>query len=196
MDNTKKSLKGTKTEKNLANAYISESCAYTRYTFFGQKAKKDKFFHYADIFDETAANELRHAKDFLQYLTGDPVVSDPIGVDPGCIVATVDNLKIAAEEEKKEGVEQYMQSAKIAEEEGFIEIADRFRAIASVESRHEARFHEMRQRIEDGTVWKREKPIKWQCMVCGYIHEGVQPPEECPACCHPYQHFMPAEENC
>ena len=195
-DNDKcKSPKGTKTEKNLANAYISESCAYTRYTFYGQKAQKDGFFQYADIFAETAANELRHAKIFLQYLTDEPVVSDPIGVDPGIIGPTADNLKVSAAEEQKEGVEQYLNSAEVAEKEGFIEIAGRFRAIATIESHHEARFNKMRERIETDTVWKREKPIKWQCLVCGYIYEGVEPPEKCPACFHPYQHFKPMDEE-
>ena len=102
---------------------------------------------------------------------------------------------MAAEEERKEGVEQYTESAKIAESEGFTEIADKFRAIATIENRHMARFNEMRERIENGTVWKREKPIKWQCLVCGYIYEGTEPPQKCPACNHPYQHFMPEEEN-
>lgn len=190
-----KSLKGTRTEKNLANAFVAESTAVTRYTFFAQQATKEQYFQYANIFNETAANELRHAKIFLQYLTEGGVVSDPIGVDPGILAPTVDNLKVAASEEEKEGVEQYTASAKVAEEEGFTELAARFRAIAKIENHHKERFDLMRKRIEEGTVWKREKPIKWQCLVCGYIYEGVQPPEKCPACYHPYQHFMPMEDN-
>ncbi len=190
-----KSLKGTKTEVCLANAYVAESCAYSRYTFFAQSAQKEQYFQYANIFTETAANELRHAKIFLQYLKEGGVTTAPIGVDPGILSPTVDNLKVAAEEERKEGVEQYTESAKIAESEGFTEIADKFRAIATIENRHMARFNEMRERIENGTVRKREKPIKWQCLVCGYIYEGTEPPQKCPACNHPYQHFMPEEEN-
>ncbi len=192
---SEKSIKGTKTEVNLANAYISESCAYSRYTYFGQQAQKEGYYQYADIFNETAANELHHAKIFLRYLTEGAVASQPIGVDPGIIGATADNLKVAAAEEEKEGVEQYINSAKTAEEEGFVEIAERFRAIATVEAHHKARFDKMRERIETGTVWKRDTPIKWQCQVCGYIFEGVEPPEKCPACYHPYQHFMPMEDN-
>lgn len=192
---SEKSIKGTKTEVNLANAYISESCAYSRYTYFGQQAQKEGYYQYADIFNETAANELHHAKIFLKYLTEGVVVSQPIGVDPGILSPTVDNLKVAAAEEEKEGVEQYINSAKTAEEEGFVEIAARFRAIATVEAHHKARFDKMRERIETGTVWKRDTPIKWQCQVCGYIFEGVEPPEKCPACYHPYQHFMPMEDN-
>lgn len=192
---SEKSIKGTKTEVNLANAYISESCAYSRYTYFGQQAQKEGYYQYADIFNETAANELHHAKIFLKYLNEGAVVSQPIGVDPGILSPTVDNLKVAAAEEEKEGVEQYINSAKTAEDEGFVEIAARFRAIATVEAHHKARFDKMRERIETGTVWKRDTPIKWQCQVCGYIFEGVEPPEKCPACYHPYQHFMPIEDN-
>lgn len=189
-----KSLKGTKTEVCLANAYVAESCAYSRYTFFSQTAQKEKYFQYANIFAETADNELRHAKIFLKYLTEGGVTA-PVGVDPGILSPTEANLKVAAEEEKKEGVEQYTESAKIADSEGFTEIADTFRAIATIEQHHMDRFNLMRERIENGTVWKREKPIKWQCLVCGYIYEGTEPPKKCPACSHPYQHFMPEEEN-
>lgn len=196
MANTK-SLKGTKTEQNLANAYVAESTAVTRYTYFAQSAQKESYFQYANIFNETAANELHHAKIFLKYLTDGVVTTAPVNVDPGILNPTVDNLKVAAAEEQAEGVEQYQNSAKVAREEGFDEIADRFLAIAAVESHHEARFDKMRERIENGTVWKSEtgQPIKWQCLVCGYIYEGVTPPEKCPACYHPYQHFQRLEDN-
>lgn len=190
-----KSIKGTKTEVCLANAYVAESCAYSRYTFFSQSAQKESYFHVANIFAETAANELHHAKIFLKYLTEGAVMTAPIGVDPGILTPTVDNLKVAAAEEEAEGVEQYTKSAEIAREEGFPEIADRFEAIATIEKHHMDRFNTLRERIENGTMWKREKPIKWQCLVCGYIFEGTEPPEKCPACKHPYQHFMPEEDN-
>lgn len=190
-----KSLKGTKTEQNLANAYVSESCAYTRYTFFAQQAQKESYFQYANIFNETAANELHHAKIFLKYLTEEGVDTVPIHVDAGILSPTVDNLKVASSEEEAEGVDQYIESAKVAAEEGFQEIADRFNAIATIEAHHKARFDKMRERIENDTVWKSDKPIKWQCLVCGYIYEGTTPPEKCPACYHPMQHFMRAEDN-
>lgn len=192
-----KSLKGTRTERNLANSFVAESTAVTRYTFFAQQAQKEKYFQYANIFNETAANELHHAKIFLKYLTEGAVTTDPIGVDPGILAPTVDNLKVAAAEEQKEGVELYTAAAKVAEDEGFVEIAERFRAIATVEAHHEARFKKMRERIENDTVWKSEtgQPVKWQCLVCGYIYEGVEPPEKCPACYHPYQHFQRLEDN-
>lgn len=190
-----KSLKGTKTETNLANAYVSESTAYTRYTYFSQSAQKEGYYQYAKIFQETADNELHHAKIFLKLLTNGAVMTTPISVDPGILTPTVDNLKVAAQEEQTEGVDQYTTSAEVAEEEGFPEIAETFRAIATIENHHKDRFDLLRKEIEDGTVWKREKPIKWQCQVCGYIFEGVEPPEFCPACKHPRQHFMPEEDN-
>lgn len=191
---TTKSIKGTKTEVNLANAYVAESTAYTRYTFYAQQAKKESYFQISNILDETAANELHHAKIFLKYLE-EGAVTPPVGVDMGVIGATVDNLKIAAEEEQREGVDQYVAAAKVADEEGFPEIAARFRAIATIENHHRERFLTLIDRIEKGTVWKRDEPIKWQCLVCGYIYEGTTPPEKCPACNHPYQHFQPAEDN-
>lgn len=192
---TQKSLVGTKTQVNLANAYVAESCAYSRYTFFAQAAQKESYFQYANILNETAANELRHAKIFLRYLDEANCKTDRIGVDAGVIGKTLDNLKVAAEEERVEGVDAYTKSAKVAEEEGFTDIAKRFREIAEIENHHMERFNTMIKRIEDGTVWKREKPIKWQCLVCGYIYEGTTPPKKCPACDHPYQHFMPEETN-
>ncbi|MCM1377511.1 MAG: rubrerythrin family protein [Clostridium sp.] len=192
-----KTLKGTQTEKILAASYVAESTAVTRYTFYSQAAQKEGFYQYANILAETAANELRHAKIFLKYLQENAITPGAVEVDLGVIGKTVDNLKIAAHEEQVEGVDAYQKAAKIAEEEGFTEIAGRFRAIASVESHHEARFNKLIDRIENGTVWKSEdgKPIKWQCLVCGYIYEGVEPPAKCPACAHPMQHFQRMEDN-
>ncbi|MDE7181055.1 MAG: rubrerythrin family protein [Muribaculaceae bacterium] len=197
METTQKSLVGTKTQVNLANAYVSESCAYTRYTFFAQQAQKEQYYQFANILNETAANELHHAKIYFKYLNEGGVKTDPIAVDAGVIGTTLENLKVAAEEERVEGVDQYIKAAEVAEEEGFQEIADRFRAIATVEGHHRDRFLKMADQIEKGTVWKSEdgKAIKWQCEVCGYIFEGVTPPEKCPACYHPYQHFMREETN-
>lgn len=195
MSNTK-SLIGTETQKNLAAAYVAESCAYSRYTFFAQTAQKEQYFQYANIFNETAANELHHAKIFLKFLSeANAVTPAAMGVDAGVLAPTLQNLKVAAHEEEVEGVEMYTNAAKVAREEGFDEIADRFEAIATIENRHKERFELMAKHIEDGTVWKREKAIKWQCQVCGYIYEGATPPEKCPACAHPFQHFMPEEDN-
>ncbi|MCH5229145.1 MAG: rubrerythrin family protein [Muribaculaceae bacterium] len=188
------SLKGTRTEKNLAKSYAIESTAYTRYIFFAKAAHKEKFFFFEKIFKDTAENEKRHAKTFLKYLQEGAVVSDPIEIDPGILKPTVDNLLVAEHEEDIEGVQTYTEAAKIAQEEGFAEIAVRFRIIAGIESHHKERFALMRQQIIDGTVWKREEPIKWLCMECGFIFEGKEPPRMCPGCGKTFEHFMPLGE--
>lgn len=195
MAEPQKPLKGTKTADNLAQSYIAESMAVTRYTFYGQQCQKDGYYQYSNIFQETAANELHHAKIFLKYLVDGGVCTNNLTVDSGNLSSTPENLKIAAAEEQAEGVEFYINAAKVAREEGFDEIAARYEAIASIEAHHEARFNKLAERIATGTVWKSDTPIKWQCLVCGYIYEGTTPPEKCPACYHPYQHFMRAEEN-
>lgn len=189
-----KSLKGTQTEKYLAKAYAVESTAYTRYIYFAKTAKKEGYTFFAKIFEDTAKNEMRHAKTFLKYLQEGAVVCDPIEVDPGILSPTADNLAVAEHEEDIEGVQTYQEAAKVAQDEGFPEIAVRFRIIAGVESHHKERFALMRQQIIDNTVWKRDQPIKWQCMECGYIFEGKQPPVKCPGCGKPMQDFMPLGE--
>ena len=183
-----KSIKGTKTEQNLVNAYVSESTAYSRYVFYASQAEKESYFPIQEVFTETANNELRHAKIFFKYLEGGSLDCG-VSVDAGVIADTASNLATAAHEEMVEGVEQYQASAKVADEEGFPEIAEHFRAIAEIENHHRQRFETYLKQVKDGTVWKREKPIKWQCLVCGYIFEGTAPPKVCPACDHPYQHY-------
>lgn len=189
---TKKSIKGSKTETNLVKAYLSESAAYTRYTFYAQQADKELYFPIGEVFRETAENELRHGKIFFKYLEGGKVecTLDP---DAGIIGDTATNLQYAISEEKAEGVEQYIESAKVAEEEGFTEIAEHFKAIAEIERHHHDRFQLLLDQVKAGTVWKREKAIKWRCLVCGYMYEGTEPPKVCPACDHPYQHYMPLD---
>lgn len=184
-----KDIRGTKTERCLVAAYVSESTAYTRYTFYAAQADKENYFPIGQIFRETADNELRHAKVFFKMLQGGSVNID-LDVDSGVIGDTATNLAIASEEERVEGVEQYMASAKVADEEGFPEVAEHFRAIAKIEETHRRRFDIYLKQVKEGTVWKREKPIKWKCLVCGYIYEGTTPPDPCPACDHPYQHYM------
>lgn len=184
-----KDIRGTKTERCLVAAYVSESTAYTRYTFYAAQADKENYFPIGQIFRETADNELRHAKVFFKMLQGGSVNVD-LDVDSGVIGDTATNLAIASEEERVEGVEQYMASAKVADEEGFPEVAEHFRAIAKIEETHRRRFDIYLKQVKEGTVWKREKPIKWKCLVCGYIYEGTTPPDPCPACDHPYQHYM------
>lgn len=184
-----KSIKGTQTEKLLVASYIAESTAYTRYMFYAQQAQKENYFPIQQIFQETADNEMHHGKVFFKMLQGGKV--DVSGsYDAGVIGTTLENLKTAAAEEKSEGYEFYTHAADVADSEGFPEIASHFRAIAEVERHHRARFERYIHQIETGTVWKREKPIKWKCLVCGYIHEGTTPPQVCPGCDHPYQHYM------
>lgn len=188
-----KSIKGTQTEKNIVASYLNESAAYTRYNYYAKQATKESLFPIAQIFTATAENEFIHSKVFFKMLEGGQVSVD-LKADAGIIGTTAENLKIAMEEELSEGVDAYINAAKVAREEGFPEIATHFEAIASVEKHHYERFGRYLKMLNDGTLWKREKPIKWQCLVCGYIYEGTEPPRVCPGCDHPYQHYMALED--
>lgn len=194
MSKTTKSLKGTKTEKYIVTAYVAESAAYSRYTYYAQQADKEGYYPIGQVFRDTADNELHHGKVFFKMLQGGSV-NVSTDVDAGVIGDTASNLATAAAEEETEGVELYTTAAKVAKEEGFTEIAEHFAAIAEVEKRHHDRFLLLQKQVEEGTVWKREKPITWQCMVCGYEFVGTEPPKVCPACDHPYQHYMPLDLN-
>lgn len=191
---TTKSIKGTRTEKLLTASYMNENQAYARYTFYASQADKENYFPIGVIFRETAANELRHAKVFFKFLEGGkvPVTLD---VDSGVIADTASNLEISISEERAEGVEAYIEAAKVAREEGFEEIASHFEAIAEIEKTHMARFERYLKQVKEGTVWKREKPVRWKCLVCGYEYVGTTPPVKCPACDHPYQHYMAMDEE-
>ena len=178
-----KSVAGTQTEKNLATSYLNESQSYARYTFYAQKAVKESYFPIG------AANELRHAKIFLNFLPGGKLVAE-VPTDSVAIGSTEDNLKISIDEERYEGVKAYQAYAEVADKEGFPVIASHFRAIAQIEQHHLDRFQTYLDQLQKGTIWKREKPIHWQCLVCGYIYEGTEPPVKCPACDHPYQHYI------
>lgn len=184
-----KSIKGTQTEKNLVVSYLAESSAYTRYMFYAQQADKENYFPIGQIFRMTADNELRHSKVYFKMLEGGSITV-PVAADAGVIGTTAQNLLTAANEEKVEGVDLYTGFAKTAEEEGFADIAEHFRAIATIEARHHERFMHYLKQVNDGTVWKRDTPIRWQCLVCGYVYEGTEPPKICPACDHPYQHYI------
>ena len=184
-----KSIKGTQTEKNLVISYMAESAAYSRYMFYAAQATKEEYFPIANVFTETADNELRHAKVYFKFLEGGSLPVE-LNVDAGVIGTTAENLEIAANEEKVEGYEMYLQFADTAGKEGFADIAEHFRAIATIEERHRNRFLHYLDQVEKGTVWKRDKPIVWKCLVCGYEYTGTEPPKECPACDHPYQHYM------
>lgn len=191
---TTKSIKGTQTEKNLVIAYAAESMAYSRYTFYAAQADKENYFPIGEIFRETASNELRHAKVFFKFLEGGSVEVN-VAVDAGIIGDTASNLATAMKEEETEGVELYTNAAKVAEKEGFPEIASHFRAIASIEQHHHDRFARYLKQVQDGTVWKRDKPITWRCLVCGYTFVGTEPPAVCPACDHPREHYMAIDEE-
>lgn len=184
-----KSIKGTQTEKNLVISYLAESSAYTRYMFYAQQADKENYFPVGEIFRQTADNEMHHAKIYFKMLEGGSI-QVPMDADAGIIGTTAQNLAIAANEEKNEGVDLYTGFAAVADQEGFPEIAAHFRAIAEIERRHMERFNHFLQQVNDGTVWTRQQPVKWQCLVCGYVYEGTTPPKVCPACDHPYQHYI------
>jgi rubrerythrin len=189
-----KSLKGTKTEKNLLTAFAGESQARNRYTYFASKAKKEGFEQISGIFAETADNEKEHAERLFKFLEGgeaEVAAAFPAGV----IGKTVDNLKAAAAGENHEHTTMYPEFAKIADEEGFNEIASVFRSIAVAEKQHEKRYLALAENIEKDRVFKRDKVVKWRCRNCGYIHEGTEPPDKCPACAHPKAYFELLGEN-
>lgn len=188
-----KSIKGTRTEKLLTAAYMNENQAYVRYTFYAQQADKENYFPIGQIFRDTAANELHHAKVFFKFLEGGKV-NVSLDVDAGVIADTASNLEVSIAEETSEGFEAYLEASRIAREEGFDEIASHFEAIASIERHHRDRFARYLRQVKEGTVWRRDKPVTWQCLVCGFRFIGAEPPKPCPGCDHPYQHYMAMDE--
>lgn len=189
-----KSIKGTETEKNLLRAFAGESQARMRYTFFASQAKKEGYEQIAAVFLETADQEKEHAKRFFKFLEGGMVNID--GTFPAGIIGTTEeNLREAAAGEREEWGTLYPNWADIAENEGFKAIATVFRKIASVEVEHEKRYLQLLKHIEDNDVFKRDEPIHWQCRNCGYVHEGKDAPEVCPACAHPQAYFEPMKHN-
>ncbi|MCI5815338.1 MAG: rubrerythrin family protein [Bacteroidales bacterium] len=178
-----KELKGTKTEKNLMEAFAGESMARNKYSYFASRAKKDGYEQIAALFEETAANEKEHAKLWFKYLEG------------GAIQDTMTNLKAAAEGENYEWTDMYDRMAKEAEEEGFTEIAARMRGVAEVERHHEERYRRLLQNIEEGIVFSREGDTIWKCRNCGHIVIGKQAPELCPVCNHPQSYFEINAQN-
>jgi len=177
-------LKGSRTEKNLLAAFAGESQARNRYTYFASAAKKEGYEQIAAIFTETAEQEKEHAKREFKFLQGGEV-EITAAFPAGIIGTTLENLKDAAEGEDYETSSMYPGFADVAEEEGFKDIADMFRAIGVVEHRHRDRFLALAKNIEEGKVFKSDKPIRWVCRNCGYAHEGLEPWDTCPACAHP-----------
>jgi rubrerythrin len=178
-----KSLKGTKTEHNLLASFAGESQARNRYTYFASQAKKEGYEQISWIFSDTADNEKEHAKRFFKFLEGG-MVEITAAYPAGVIGPTKDNLKEAAEGEHLEYTTLYPEFARVADEEGFPEIAKVYREISEAETGHEKRYLALLNNIEKGQVFKKEKPVKWRCRNCGYISEGTEAPVECPACAH------------
>ena len=188
------SLKGTKTEKNLLAAFAGESQARNRYTYFASAAKKEGYVQISDIFTETAAQEKEHAKRFFKFLEGGELeitAAFPAGV----IGSTLENLKAAAAGEEYEWTKMYPGFAKTAREEGLNEIAKVFEMISVAEKQHEKRYRDLSANVENGLVFKKDKKIKWRCRNCGYVHEGEEAVDLCPACAHPQAHFEVLAEN-
>jgi len=187
-------LKGSKTEVNILTAFAGESQARNRYTYFASQAKKDCLVQIADIFEETANQEREHAKRLFKFLEGGEVeitAAFPAGV----IGSTLENLKAAAAGEHYENSSMYPEFAKIAEKEGFNDVAFIFKAIAVAESQHEKRYQALAANIETGRVFKSDKEVSWICKKCGYVHKGTRAPETCPACGHPQTYYERLSEN-
>ena len=178
-----KELKGTKTEKNLQEAFAGESMARNKYTYFASKAKKDGYVQIAAIFEETAANEKEHAKMWYKLLNG------------GKVSDTVKNLEDAANGENFEWTDMYARMAQEAREEGFDEIAEKFEGVAAIEKEHEERYRKLLKNINDKKVFSKDGDVIWQCSNCGHIVIGKQAPEVCPVCDHPQSYFQVKAEN-
>jgi len=173
-----KDLNGTKTEKNLQEAFAGESQARNKYTYFASKAKKEGFVQISKIFEETAANEKEHAEIWFKYLCG------------GEIPTTAENLAAAAEGENFEWTDMYDRMAKEAEEEGFKEIAAKFRMVGAIEKEHEARYRKLLENVQKEIVFSREGDCIWECSNCGHIVVGKKAPALCPVCAHPQSYFQ------
>ena len=189
-----KTLQNTQTEQNLLKAFAGESQARMRYDYFSKQAKKEGLEQISAIFAETALNEKEHAKRFFKFLEGRPIEITAT-YPAGKIGTTLENLKAASEGENEEWTKLYPEFAKIAEEEGFNDIALAFRMIATVEKAHEERYKKLHNNLDSGKVFKREGKIIWKCRNCGYLHEGTSAPKKCPACLHPQSYFQIKENN-
>jgi rubrerythrin len=187
-------LKGSQTEKNLLKAFAGESQARNRYTYFASQAKKDGFVQIESIFEETANQEREHAKRFFKFLKGGDV--EIIATFPaGAIGTTAENLRAAAGGEHHEWSSLYPEFARVAKQEGFGEIASVFEAVSVAEKQHEKRYLGLLKNVEAESVFKKPAPVVWRCRNCGYLHEGPEAPEACPACAHPRAHFELLAEN-
>ena len=171
----------SKTEENIKAAFAGESQARNKYTYFAEKAREEGYHYIAKIFEETALNEMNHAKDHFKLLGG--------------VGSTEENLKAAMSGEDYETVNMYPQFAEEAEAEGNTEAAILFKMIGKIEAHHRERYKKLLEMVKNGTVYQREEPIKWKCSVCGYTVEGTEPPPKCPACKNPKEFYEPADLN-
>ncbi len=176
-------IKGTKTEKNLMEAFAGESQARNKYTYFASKARKEGYIQIANIFEETAANEKEHAKIWYKYLHG------------GEVGTTIENLEDAANGENYEWTDMYDRMAKEAREEGFTEIAARFEMVGKIEKEHEERYRKLLKNVKEGLVFSKDGDTIWQCSNCGHIVVGKKAPQMCPVCSHPQSYFEVRKEN-
>ena len=188
------SIKGSKTEKNLLKAFAGESQARMRYDYFAKQAKKEGLEQISAIFEETSLNEREHAKRFFKFLEGGPVEITAT-YPAGKIGTTLENLKAAAEGENEEWTSLYPEFARIADEEGYKEVAAAFKMITKVEKAHEDRYRALYDNLESGKVFKRGDKVIWKCRNCGYLHEAASAPQICPACLHPQSYFEIKESN-
>lgn len=178
-------LKGSETEKNLMKAFAGESQARNRYTFFAEQARAEGYLQIASIFEETANQERAHAMRYFSHLVGglgEVHASYPAGFENGLVGTTAQNLESAAEGEREEHSILYPSFADVAEQEGFKSAAQAFRSICIAEQHHERRYLDLLENLEKGLVFKKDTKVKWHCMNCGYIHEGLEAPKKCPAC--------------
>jgi rubrerythrin len=189
-----KTIKGSRTEKNLLAAFAGESQARNRYTYFASAARKEGFEQIANIFAETADNEKEHAKVFFTYLEGgDAEIT--ASYPAGAVKDTKSNLEAAAAGENMEWTVLYADFAKVARDEGFGDVANSFEQIAKVEKFHESRYRRLINNVSGGTVFKKKAVVKWHCANCGYVFEGTEAPKQCPACKHPQAYYEVLAEN-
>lgn len=188
------SIKGTKTEQNLLKSFAGESQARMRYDYFAKAAKKEGYEKIRVIFEETALQEKEHAKRFFKFLEGGGLEITAT-YPAGKIGSTAENLKASAMGENEEHTGIYPEFARIADEEGFAEIAALWRNISVAEKHHEERYNELLKDLEDGKVFKKDEKVVWRCLNCGFIHEGNEAPGKCPACDHPQEWFEVLGEN-
>jgi rubrerythrin len=189
-----KTIKGSKTEENLLKSFAGESQARNRYTYFASVARKEGYEQIANIFAETAENEKEHAKVFFKYLEGGDIEITAV-YPAGVIKDTKTNLEEAAAGEKMEWTVLYQEFAKVAKEEGFEDVARSFDQVAKVERFHESRYRKLIENISKGEVFKKKAAVKWHCINCGYVSEGVEAPRECPACKHPQAFYEVLAQN-